>query len=219
VKRMASILSGVLIITYLLVVLGFVKNAYDGVLCNGIDVLISDSLEQKFISESDIREMLGREYPEIAGIPLTELDAAGMEEALSTIPAIQRAEVYGRIDGRLVVELSQRSPIARIEDKEHSQYFFDREGHVIPAGTGYTPHILAVNGEINGDFAKKKNVLEDDAAEAGRNIMKDVIALTGFIADDPFWNAQIEQVVINSSNSGPSTGMGSGRKDGTIMKS
>lgn len=196
-RRIGAILSGLLIITYLLVVLGFVRNAHDGVLCNGIEVLIRDSLEQRFISGSDVREMLRLEYPKIAGAQLSDLDAAGMEKMLSTIPAIEHVEVYGRIDGRLVVELSQRSPVARVEDREHRQYFLDREGYVIPAGKGYTPHILTVNGEINGHFVKKKNVLEEDAATAGGNIMKEVLALAGFIADDPFWEAQIEQVYVN----------------------
>ena len=196
-KRMGSILSGVLIITYLLVVLGFVRNAYDGVLCNGIEVLIRDSLEQSFISGSDVREMLMHEYPGIAGMQLSDLDASGMEQTLSTIPAIERVEVYGRIDGRVVIEISQRSPIVRVEDREHRQYFLDREGNVIPAASGYTPYILTVNGEIDGDFVKKKNVLEEDAAESGGNIMKEMLALAGFIADDPFWTAQIEQVYVD----------------------
>jgi cell division protein FtsQ len=194
---MVSILSGLLIITYLLVVLGFVRNAHEGILCNGIEILIRDSLEQKFVVESDVREMLKLEYPKIAGIPLASIDAAGMEETLSTIPAIERVEVYRRVDGRLVVELFQRSPIVRVEDRDHRQYYLDREGHVIPAGAGYTPHLLMVNGEIDGHFAKQKNVLEDGTVPPASNIMKEVLALASFIADDPFWNAQVEQVYVD----------------------
>jgi cell division protein FtsQ len=194
---MATILLGILIVTYLLLVLGFVRDAHDEVLCNGIDVLITDSLEHNFINESDVRNLIRLEHPKIAGIPLSGLDAAGMEESLSKIPVIKSAQVYKRVDGRLVIEVSQRQPIVRIEDRGHRRYFLDEDGNVIPAVTGYAPYLLLVNGEIDGAYGKQQNVLESGTAASGESIMKDIIAMASYIAGDPFWNAQIVQVYVN----------------------
>ena len=196
-KRTATILPGILIVTYLLVVLGFVRDAHDGVLCNGIEVRITDSLEHHFIKESDIRDLIRLEHPKIAGIPLSGLDAAGMEESLLMVPVIKSAQVYKRVDGRLVIEVSQRRPVVRIEDRDHRQYFLDGDGNVIPAVTGYAPYVLLVNGEIDGAFRKQQNVLESGTAAPGESIMKDIIAMASYIAGDPFWNAQILQVYVN----------------------
>jgi cell division protein FtsQ len=196
-KRMVNILLGILIITYLLVVLGFVRDAHDGVRCNGIDVVIKDSLEQRFINESDIRNLIRLEHPKIAGVPMSDLDAAKMEESLSNIPVIKSAQVYKTVEGRLIFEVAQRTPVIRVEDRDHRQYFLDREGNVIPAATSYAPHILLVNGEIDGVFRKQKNVLEHGAASSHDSIMDDIIAMAKFIADDPFWNAQIVQIYVN----------------------
>ena len=146
-KRIANILPGIFIITYLLVVLGFVRDAHDGVLCNGINVVIADSLERSFINESDVRDLIRLEHPKIAGIPLSGLDAARMEESLSLVPVIKSAQVYKTVEGKLVIEVVQRTPIIRIEDRDHRQYFLDRDGNVIPTTAGYAPHILLFNGE------------------------------------------------------------------------
>lgn len=196
-KKMVNILSGILIITYLLVVLGFVKDAHDGVLCNGIDVVILDSLEQRFISKSDVRNLILLEHPKIAGIPLSDLDAAKMEENLRMAPVIKSAQVYKTIEGRLVIEVAQRIPVIRVEDRDHRQYFLDREGNVIPAADDYAPYISMVNGEIDGAYGKRKNVLEGGDDSSGENIMNDIITLANYIAEDPFWNAQIVQIYVN----------------------
>jgi cell division protein FtsQ len=194
---MATILLGILIVTYLLLVLGFVRDANDGVLCNGIDVLIKDSLEHNFIKASDVRDLIRLEHPKIAGIPLSQLDAAAMEESLSKIPVIKSAQVYKRVDGRLVIEVSQRQPIVRIEDRDHRRYFLDEVGNVIPPVTGYAPYLLLINGEIDGTYGKQQNVLESGAAGSGESIMKDIMAMASYISSDPFWNAQILQVFVN----------------------
>ena len=192
-KRMVNILLGLLIFSYMLVVLGFVKDAHDGVRCNGIDVVIRDSLEHGFINESDVRSLIRLEHPKIAGIPLSDIDAAQMEESLSLVPVIKSVQVYKTVEGRLIVELAQRTPLVRIQDRDNRQYFLDREGNVIPYTGTYAPHILLANGEIDGAFRKKKNVLEDSRD----TIMRDIIALADFITGDPFWNAQIVQVYVN----------------------
>jgi cell division protein FtsQ len=160
-------------------------------------VVILDSLEQSFINESDVRNMIRLEHPKIAGIPLSGLDAAKMEESLRMAPVIKSAQVYKTVEGRLVIEVVQRTPVIRVEDRDHRQYFLDREGNVIPAAADYAPYILPVNGEIDGAYGKRKNVLEGGDDSSRDSIMNDIIALANYIAGDPFWNAQIVQIYVN----------------------
>jgi len=196
-KKMGNILLVFLVITYLLVVLGFVRDAHDGIRCNGIEVVIKDSLEHSFINESDVRNLIRLEHPKIAGIPLSGIDASQMEESLSLVPVIKSVQVYKTVEGRLVVEVAQRTPVVRVQDRDHRQYFLDREGNVIPSASGYAPHILLVNGEIDGAYRDQKNVLEGGAASSRESIMRDIIKLANYISGDPFWNAQIVQIYVN----------------------
>ncbi len=194
---MVNILLGILLAVYLLVVLGFVREAHEGVLCSGLEVIIRDSLERSFITKSDIRELIRTEMPEISGAPVSGLDMAGMEESLRKVPVIKDAQAYKTVDGRLVIEVTQRTPVIRVEDRDHRQYFLDAEGNVIPAAAAYVPHILLVNGEISGLYRSRHNVLEGQEAMQGRHIMTDIMALADYIAGHPFWNAQIVQVYVN----------------------
>ena len=196
-KKVVNILLGLLIITYLLVVLGFVKDAHEGIRCNGIKVIIKDSLKHGFIDKSDIRNLIRLEHPKIAGIPLSEIDAAKMEESLRMAPVLKSAQVYKTVDGRLVIEVAQRTPVVRIEDSDHRHYFLDREGNVIPAAAGYAPHVITVNGHIDGTYRNQKNVLDAGAGSEQDSIMFDIMALANYIAADPFWNAQIVQIFVN----------------------
>jgi cell division protein FtsQ len=150
-------------------------------------------MEHGFIHESDVRSLIRLEHPQIAGIPLSDIDAAQMEESLSQVPVIKSAQVYKTVEGRLVVELSQRTPVVRIQDRDQRQYFLDSEGNVIPSTGAYAPHVLLANGAIDETYRKKNNVLKGSPD----SIMRDIIELANFIAGDPFWDAQIEQIYVN----------------------
>ncbi len=196
-KKIATISLGFFITIYLLVVLGFVRDEYDVVLCNGIDVIVRDSLDYSFVKKEDVRNLIRLDYPQIAGVPLSGLDVASMEEHLQMVPSIKDAQVYKTVQGKLVIEVSQRSPVIRVEDRNHQHYYLDKDGNVIPVVPGYTPHILLFNGEIDGAYRKQKNVLENQDNSSGKNIMEEIMEMANYIASDPFWNAQVVQVYVN----------------------
>jgi cell division protein FtsQ len=196
-KAIVKILMLLFIGAYMIVVLGFAGKQYEGVLCRGLEVVVRDSLERGLVTAGDIRNMVRLEHPGIAGMPITQVDAGNIEESLNRIPAISNAQVYTDIKGRLIIEITQRKPVARIEDRDHNQYYLDAEGYVIPAGMNYTPHLLHINGEIPPGFRKEKNILKAEDREGSGNLMPDVLKLALYIDSDPFWRSQIVQVYVN----------------------
>lgn len=181
------------IAAYLVVVLSFVGRQSGAVLCDGMEVIIRDSLERGLVTRADVLNLVRLEHPEVAGMPLSGIDMPGIEESLNQFPAIYDAQVYTRVHGKLVIELSQRNPIVRIEDRRHKHYYIDGEGFVIPANLDYAPHVLHINGHIPEKFGKMDNV----SAEGGGGLMKDVHRMAGIIHGDPFWFSQIVQVYVN----------------------
>lgn len=201
-KVLAKIAAILFISTYLVGVLGFTGKHYEAVLCRGMNVVVRDSLERSLITAADVENLIRLEQDEIAGKPITTVDAAGIEENLNRFPSIAGAQVYTNIGGWLMVEITQRCPVARIEDRDHECYYLDRDGYIIPANPDYTPHILCVNGEIPGScrkLGKISPVREAGQEKAGKEIslMQDILALAGFIGSDPFWTSQIVQVYVN----------------------
>jgi len=179
-----------LVTVYLVLVLGFVGKQYDSVLCKGMDIIVSDSLEMGLVKVEDVKNLIQLDHPELAGNPVTSIDISGIEESLNRFPAISNAQVYTDIQGHLMIELSQRTPIARIEDRDHQHYFLDGEGYIIPATMEYSPHVLYINGEIPGKYRKESRIT------AGNKLMEDILKMSAYIHADPFWKSQLVQLYV-----------------------
>ena len=180
------------ITAYLVVVLGFVGKQYNEVLCKGIEIIVRDSLERGLVTKSDIRNLIKLDHPEVAGLPVSEIDMAGIEESLNGFAAINNAQVYTDVKGSLMVEVSQRNPVVRIEDRNHEHFYLDEEGFVIPANLDYAPHVLHINGEIAGSYRNEVRVSGNEAS-----LMSNVLRIASYIHSDPFWKSQIVQVYVN----------------------
>ena len=196
-KRLAQILLVLFVSAYLVVVLGFVGKQYDGVRCNGMNIIIHDSLEQGLVTVEDVKNLVRLEHPEIAGTAIAAFGAGSLEESLNFIPAISDTQVYTTINGKLQIEITQRTPVARIEDRNHQHYYLDALGYVIPVVSEYVPHILHINGEIPVKYSKEKNIYPAKEQENGNRIMEDLLKIAIFIQADPFWRPQIVQVYVN----------------------
>ena len=196
-KKILNISAWLLAGTYLVVVLGFVENEYENVLCKDLDIRIHDSLETQFINVKGAEKLIMQAYPGLAGTALSELNTGQMEAVLLKEKAIKNAQVYKTVEGSLVVEITQRTPVIRVQDRDHQHFYLDSEGYVITPVRSYTPHILLANGFIEGKYRKMKNVLygEDQASTAGT--MEGLLDLASIIDRDPFWKSQIVQIYVN----------------------
>ena len=181
---------------YLVVVLGFAGKQYESVLCGGMDVIVHDSLERGLVNAADVKSLIRLDHGEVAGMSLTDIDAAGIEANLNQFPAISCAQVYTDIKGRLMVEITQRTPVTRVEDRDHQHYYLDAEGYVIPANLDYAPHLLHINGEIPGKHRKQKNIITEEENGSEDRLMGDILKLAVYIHSDPFWKSQIVQVYV-----------------------
>ena len=62
-----------------ILVLGFVSNVYEDLLCKGVDVVIHDSLEYRFVDNTRIQKMIRSDHPDIAGTPISFLNTEKIE--------------------------------------------------------------------------------------------------------------------------------------------
>jgi cell division protein FtsQ len=66
----------------------------------------------------------------------------------------------------------------------------------------FTSHVIIANGNIHTNFpiTNKINVLELEKKSGGKNkLFADLYRLGTYITKDKFWNAQIQQIYVNSS--------------------
>ena len=179
--------------------LGFVERTADRAPIVDLRVTVEGAEGMHFIDESAVRREVLDQGVAVMGSPTGEVDVKRIEERLRAIPCVANAEVFHTMDGTLHVDVVQREPIVRVFARDGSSFYIDREGWTMPSNTNYTARVLVVTGELDEPGAKSgvRSVFESDSIQSLFH-SDDIHRLATFISADPFWNAMIDQVVVNS---------------------
>lgn len=132
-----------------------------------------------FITLNTVNKLLIQNFETVASIPKEALVLKEVEERLLKNQMIHSAEVYITVDGILGAKIKQRTPIARIVDKQ--DYYLDTEGEKMPLSSVYTARVPIVTGavmehakpltdllfQINQDQMIKSSVVGLDVLEDG----------------------------------------------------
>ena len=183
------------VLGYLIVILGFVGKEEKKVTCNGVRILIHDSLDIQFVNSRMIRNVLLRGGNSLAGKSFDDISLQEIEDRIREIKYIRKAEVYTTVGGELVVDIHQRKPEVRIIDRSGQGFYIDREGYVIPLSPNYSPYVMVVNGAIGERYRNVSNI--SDLGQEN-NLLMDIYNITNFIRSDKFWEAQIVQIYVNA---------------------
>jgi cell division protein FtsQ len=200
-KILNRFLNWILIILYLVIVLGFVSIKRNKIRCNSIDIIINDTTNNVFIERDDIMPLIYGRKEMVLGSMMDSLNIAQLEKKIIEHPLIKDAEVYKTIDGRLIIEITQRNPIIRILNKRGQSYYIDSEGAIMPLSDRYTARILIANGEIAGNFKPENNInvieMYNNSEQRKAKILYDLYSLAQYIDNHKFFKAQIEQIFVN----------------------
>lgn len=175
--------------------------------CTGLDVVITDSLVNDFVSAADVKKFIGKEYGEYIGVNLDSLDLAEIERIVDGRSAVMKSQAYVTKDGILHVSVTQRKPVVRFQ-KPEGGFYADADGFVFPLQSSYASHVHIVDGEVPINMKSgHKGQIEDPAQKAWFDRVMDVIR---FIDQSKTWKDRIVQIHV--SNGGeltliPRTGM------------
>jgi cell division protein FtsQ len=187
IAKLLKILTWIGIAAWFVVILGFVSSEADQVLCTQIEVVLSDTVNSRFVSDSDIRAMIQSEGLQLQGYPLKEINTRELESRLEANAYIKRAEVNTDVTGRMEIRVEQRVPLVRIMPEGREGFYLDLEGRVLPLSTQFVPHIMLVSGNIE---APDKN------GQVGEQLQQ-IHHFCAFISEHPFWSGQIVQLYVN----------------------
>jgi len=183
-QRALKILTWIGIAAWFVVILGFVSGEADEVLCTRIEVVLSDTVHNRFVTESDIRTLFRSAGLELQGYPLSEINIREMEEILEENPYIRDAEVSTDITGRMEVSIEQRVPLVRIMPKGQRGYYLDTEVRSMPLSDQFTPHIMLLSGYVDDGDAEEKQ-------------LKEIHSFCTYVSNHPLWSEQIVQIYRN----------------------
>jgi len=201
-KKIKHIILWLLLGAYLAVALSFVAERHQHLVCNQIEVCILDSTHNAFVSAGNVKNLLQKKGINLIGKNFSSIDLKNLETILNGCPPIEKTEIYKTIGGKIVIEVRQRNPVLRIIDANNNSYYIDNKGYVMRLSGNYTSRVIIANGYIHCAIPEngKLSVLDvEKYSKDNHYMLADLFKLAHFIADDDFWNAQVQQIFVNTS--------------------
>ena len=145
-----------------------------------------------FVDQFEVTSLINAENTDyVLGLSLSQLDLKELEARVEKNAFIKDAQVYLDVKGNLRVSVIQSKPIARILNHKGTSSYIDDEGNLLPLNTKHTARVLIV--ELDKAQKWEKSLLENEFGTELMNVLK-------YIERDPFWKAQIAEVVVDKKN-------------------
>lgn len=149
-------------------------------ICKGIEISIFDKQNKALISEKEVIQFLNEKEITPIGKFYRKIKTKKIEDVLEKHLMIRNAECYKMPDGKLRIEIEQRSPILKIMCD--GNYYVDDLRKTIPVSSNFTAYVPVASGRIDKKMATGE--LCDFAL---------------FLSKDSFWNNQIDQIYVSDS--------------------
>jgi cell division protein FtsQ len=192
VRRILILISAL----YLIIMPAYLTGKANNIICRGLEISIADSSDYHLVTSNEILRLVNSGGEATIGRKLRDISLAAIEERISSLPELKKAEVYSTVDGKLHVRADQRNPVMRVI-AGGGDYFVDEDGVVLRRKKLYTPRLQVVEGNIRITSRMLNGVSVLDTS-IKRSILKDIYRLVQFMRGDRFWSAQIDQLYVDN---------------------
>ena len=142
-----------------------------------------------FVKQETVNKLLIENKKDASSIQKVNLDLNKLETTLNAQEMIEESDVFVSIDGVLKAVVKQKTPIARVFDKNGS-FYIDYEGNRMPLSTNFTARVPLVSGGIN----KKNN---EDLSDLFRLIYDDAFLKKNIIGIQIMPNGSLKMLNRN----------------------
>lgn len=151
--------------------------------CSHFEVVVDNDSGDKFINPAEIEKDVNSKGLNPYGKQLKEVNTYAIQQEILQNKLIKSADVFVTSDGGIRAVIKERIPLLRIITDRGDSYYVDKQGERMPLSSRNSAYLPLATGNIKEDFATTE-------------LYKFALYLYG----NPFWNAQIEQIVVNSSD-------------------
>lgn len=178
--RVISIVVATLMSGYILFASFYFSEGRQDMSCKSLQVVVKDSLEKHFISESDLVGLLKKKQLDPRNKPMKSINTELIEEELLKNEMISDIQAYKTPAGIIKLEVIQKMPILRILSA-NGNYYVDNQGTTMPISSRYVAYVPVVSGYVEKSFA-----------------VSGLYKFALFLQENEFWNDQIEQIYVHS---------------------
>ena len=118
---------------------------------NKISVKMNEKTPVYFIDEKDIKDIVKKENP--SG-KVGNLNIPALEKKINALPAVDSANVYLNLNGKLNLDVKQRVPVFRL-NKNGRDFYVDEKGVEFPISKTYSHPCMLVTGDVKTDEYQK----------------------------------------------------------------
>ena len=152
--------------------------------CTGVNICVTDSALNSFISSSDVKKYLDAEYGDYIGSRIDSVDLHTIELILNEKTAVLNSEAFITKDGQLNITIEQRKPAVRFIGK-NGGFYADANGETFPLQKTYASYVPVVDGDIP---------TEKDSLQ-----IKRLVRFVNYLEDSPRWRNKFVQISSDSS--------------------
>jgi cell division protein FtsQ len=177
--RIIPFIIAFLLLTYLVVIIIFLKDSKQDDVCKDLIVNLQNSKDVRFISEENIVTILKQTgfYP--VGRQMSTINTDKMEKELLRNEVLERVDVYKTPSGIIRVDVKQKTPVMRVIGSDGS-FYIDSKGSLMPVSWHYAVYVPVASGYIRKEFATTQ-----------------LYKFALFLQENRFWNNQIEQIYVH----------------------
>ena len=192
VRKILTIFFWVVVISIWVVLTAFVNNTHHHIVYNSLEIKFTKDNEHQLIKKSDVIEII-KDLGLVQGVTLNEeINTREVEKKLNTHFALENAEVYFLNTGKLNVNLSKRTPIARlIANDPRDNVYIDEHGLLMRTSDSYVAKLPLFSGEFK---CSDSNLVSN----VNGSLLSEIYNMSRIINNDPFLKSQIVQIHINN---------------------
>lgn len=173
------------IATFLLVAwLGFagywIVSSHEQEKCEAIDIVITDTVGNHFVSEADIVREIDSLSLRCKGMLMSEINTDSIEHMLNAIDKIESASCVALNNGHIVITVKPMKPVLRVFNNDGS-YYINRSGKRISADARYYLDVPVACGNFDSTFTPQH-----------------LLPLVDYIYTDSVWSSLVSMIKVNT---------------------
>ncbi len=200
-KKWIRFSAWLIVLSSLIFSLGFIEKKESQIVANTLNIEIKNNEEILFLNENEVKVYVQQREIPVIGQTFGSLNIPELEKTLNTHPAIENAEVSATLIGEVNVEVTQRTPLVRIINKNGESYYIDKQSKLMPLNDNYSARVLVASGEIFEPYDKRSQFTIDQITKSETlnklSILDDVYEVTRYIIADTLLSHLIHQIYIN----------------------
>lgn len=199
-RRRLVRIAALILVGGLITFIGLAGSKQAKVTCWKLEVQIIPIEDKFFVEQTAVEKLIEANGNSVVGKQVSDINIAGIHERIMKNPAVASAEVYTTVDGRCVVKVKQRQPVARFFNEDGASFYIDSEGFMMPADKPMALKIPVFVGNIHEKFIRESLIQKrEDKKWAKESLLDDMYFLTLHIEKSEFLKALVDHIYIDGS--------------------